>query len=87
MEKKDLRTYFSPIFRTRGAKTDLNLLNPFRNPVELTLFDNWGQAIYAEKICNPLRVEKRLDLARLGTEKYTLVVMANDRRYFHHFAQ
>ncbi len=78
----DRREKNRPVFRHKGNKVFLNLLNLDRNKVEIKVFDSDDRLLYKQVMNNSLMVHKAFNFEKAFEDTYTIVVKDNKDSYY-----
>lgn len=71
-----------PVFRQKGNKVFLNLLNLDRNKVEIKVLDSDNRVLYKQVVDNSLLVKKAFNFEKAFEDTYTIVVKDNKDSYY-----
>lgn len=71
-----------PIFRQKGERVFLNLLNLDRNKVMISVLDSSNRLLYKQVLDDSLLVEKAFNFENAFQDSYTIVVKDNKDSYY-----
>lgn len=71
-----------PVFRKRGDKVFLNLLNLDLQEVEVSVYDSSDRILFSETIKGEQLVQKAFNFEKAYTNSYTVVVKDGDNTYY-----
>ncbi len=71
-----------PVFRKKGNRLFLNLLNPKESNVEIKVLDSSNRVIYREVVEGQLVVEKAINFENAFEDNYTVVVSNEGNTYY-----
>jgi len=71
-----------PIFKENGQKVFLNLLNPGKGDVKITIYDGENRIVFDETVVDTLLIEKTLNFEKAYEDTY-VVVVKNEENIFY----
>ena len=71
-----------PVFRKKGGRLFLNLLNLDGNNVEIKVMDGSDRVVFKETIANKTVVEKVFNFEGAFEDTYTVIVRDDEQRYY-----
>lgn len=70
-----------PVFKKKGNKLFLNILNLDQENVTIKVYDSEGRLVFKEIVKGELIVEKVFNFDRAFEDNYTVVVVDNDQTF------
>lgn len=71
-----------PIFKKKGDKVYVNLLNLNKKNVEIKVFDSNNRVVYSEEMSGKVLVEKAINFEQAVKDSYTVVVKHDNETYY-----
>ncbi len=71
-----------PVFRQKGAKLFLNLLNLDGKDVEIKVFDSDNRTLYSEVVENEIIITKAFNFETAFEDRYIVVVKVGENTYY-----
>ena len=78
----DRKENAKPVFRTKGDKVFLNLLNLDKEKVEIKVYDSQDRVVYIETLNDQLLVEKAFNFEKAYKDSYTVVIKNSNDIYY-----
>jgi hypothetical protein len=78
----DRKESAKPVFRAKGDKVFLNLLNLGQKDVAIKVYDSSYRVVYSETLTDTLLVEKAFNFESAKKDSYTVVVKDNNNTYY-----
>ncbi len=78
----DRKESSKPVFRAKGDKIFLNLLNLEQKDVAIKVYDSNYRVVYSETLTDTLLVEKAFNFESAKKDSYTVVVRDNNNTYY-----
>ena len=72
-----------PVFKRKGEKLLINLLNADQVMVEIKILDSQDNVIFTERVAGDLIVEKVFDFSKAYNDSYKIVVAYNQNAFEH----
>lgn len=83
---EDRKENNKPVFRTRGEKVFLNLLNTDMEDVKITVYDSENRMVFEETVVDSLLVEKAFNFEKALADTYLVVVKSGKETYYEDIA-
>jgi hypothetical protein len=71
-----------PIFKENGQKVFLNLLNPGKGDVKITIYDSENRIVFDETVVDTLLIEKTLNFEKAYEDTYVVVVKNGENIFY-----
>ena len=81
VEKNLINVDLDPVFKRKGQKLLVNLLNLDQEKVAIKVFDSQGRLIFKEVIKNDIVIEKAFNFEQAYADDYTVVIVDNDKTF------
>lgn len=81
VEKNLIKVELDPVFKKKGQKLFMNLLNLDQEKVTIKVIDSEGRVIFKEVIEGDVVVEKAFNFESAYEDNYTIVVIDNDKTF------
>ncbi|WP_350287640.1 hypothetical protein [uncultured Croceitalea sp.] len=81
VEKNLINVELDPVFKKKGQKLFINLLNLDQDKVTIKVYDSEGRVVFKEVIEGELVVEKAFNFEKAFEDDYTVVVVDNDKTF------
>ena len=81
VEKNLITVELDPVFKKKGQKLFMNLLNLDQEKVTIKVIDSEGRVIFKEVIEGDVVVEKAFNFEKAYEDNYTIVVIDNDKTF------
>lgn len=81
VEKNLITVELDPVFKKKGQKLFINLLNLDKQKVTIKVIDSNGRVVFKEVIKGDVVVEKAFNFERAYEDDYTVVVIDNDETF------
>ena len=81
VEKNLIKVDLDPVFKRKGQKLLVNLLNLDQEKVAIKVFDSQGRLIFKEIIKNDIIIEKAFNFEQAYADDYTVVIVDNDKTF------
>jgi len=81
VEKNLINVDLDPVFKRKGQKLLLNLLNLDQEKVAIKVYDSQGRLIFKEIIKNDIIIEKAFNFEKAYADDYTVVIIDNDKTF------
>lgn len=79
VEKVNLKLDFDPVFKKKGGKLFINMLNTNQDRVTIKVVDGQGRVLFMEKLDGDLIIEKAFNFENAFENDYTVVVKNNGK--------
>jgi hypothetical protein len=77
---------YKPVFVEKNGLVTLTVLNLTKSPVNIKIYDNEDNEVYASEKLTDETVAKIFDLNNIKSEKYTFVITYNNKTFAKTFA-
>ena len=81
VEKNLINVELDPVFKKKGQKLYVNLLNLDQEKVSIKVYDSEGRVVFKEVIEGDLVVEKAFNFENAFEDKYTVVIVDNNETF------
>jgi len=81
VERNIINVNFDPVFKKKGDKLFINVLNLDQNNITLKVYDSAGRVVFKETIKGELIVEKAFNFENAYEDSYTVLVI-DDKKTF-----
>jgi hypothetical protein len=81
VEKELIAIEADPVFKKKGNKLFLNLLNLDQEKVTIKIVDNEGRVVYIETLNGDLVIEKAFNFENAFENEYTVMVVDNNKTF------
>ena len=81
VEKNLIDIELDPVFKRKGQKLLVNLLNLDQEQVAFKVYDSQGRLIFKEVIKNDIVIEKAFNFEKAYADDYTVVIVDNDKTF------
>lgn len=81
VEKNLIAVELDPVFKKKGGKLFMNLLNLDQEEVTIKIIDNEGRLVFIESFDGELVIEKAFNFENAFENKYTVIVKDNDKTF------
>jgi hypothetical protein len=78
----DKKEKSKPVFRQKGDRLYLNLLNLDGNDVKIKVLDSSDRVVYKETVQNEVTVEKAFNFEGAFADTYTVIVKDNEESFY-----
>lgn len=81
VEKNLISVELDPVFKKKGGKLFMNLLNLDLEKVTIKVIDSEGRVLYRESYEGDLVIEKAFNFENAFSNEYTVLVVDNDKTF------
>ncbi|MDT0606914.1 hypothetical protein [Croceitalea rosinachiae] len=81
VEKNLISVKLDPVFKKKGQKLFVNLLNLDQEKVTIKVIDSEGRIVFKEVIEGDIVVEKAFNFEKAYEGNYTVVIIDNDKTF------
>ncbi len=81
VEKNLISVELDPVFKKKGQKLFVNLLNLDQEKVTIKVIDSEGRIVFKEVIEGDVVVEKAFNFEQAFEDNYTVVIIDNDKTF------
>ena len=81
VEKELITMEADPVFKRKGNKLFLNLLNLDQDKVTIKIIDNEGRVVFIETLKGDLVIEKAFNFENAFENEYTVLVVDNNETF------
>ena len=81
VEKNLISVELDPVFKKKGQKLFVNLLNLDQEKVSIKVYDSEGRMIFKEVIEGDLIIEKAFNFEKAFEDNYTVVIVDNNKTF------
>ncbi len=81
VEKEIISIKADPVFKKKGNKLFLNLLNLDQEKVTIKILDNEGRVVFIETLKGELVIEKAFNFENAFENEYTVLVVDNNETF------
>jgi len=81
VEKNLISVELDPVFKKKGQKLFVNLLNLDQEKVSIKVYDSEGRIIFKEVIEGDLIIEKAFNFEKAFEDNYTVVIVDNNKTF------
>lgn len=81
VEKNLISVELDPVFKKKGQKLFINLLNLDQEKVTIKVIDSEGRIVFKEVIEGDVVVEKAFNFEQAYEDNYTVVIIDNDKTF------
>ncbi|MDT0540829.1 MULTISPECIES: hypothetical protein [Croceitalea] len=81
VEKNLISVELDPVFKKKGQKLFVNLLNLDQEKVTIKVIDSEGRIVFKEVIEGDVVVEKAFNFEQAYEDNYTVVIIDNDKTF------
>lgn len=81
VEKNVIDINLDPVFKRKGQKLLINLLNLDQEKVAFKVYDGQGRLIFKEVVKNDIVIEKAFNFEQAYADNYTVVIVDNDKTF------
>jgi len=81
VEKNIMSVEMDPVFKKKGSRLFINLLNLDQEKVTIKIIDSEGRVVFIETLKGDLIIEKAFNFGRAFEDNYTVVVVDNNKTF------
>jgi len=81
VEKNLISVELDPVFKKKGQKLFVNLLNLDLEKVSIKVYDSEGRIVFKEVIEGDLIIEKAFNFEKAFEDNYTVVIVDNNKTF------